>query len=148
MYKTTAQDFAVFKDEALYWLERFGLKSYRVGILHQALDSDRGLARCYWNTDGSRWAHIVLNTKVNWDLTPDLMEIPRAAFHEVCELLLSQVTTVLREERSETTVDDLTHALIITLETAIWLPDYTARTTLKQEPAVPAVERKASPRKR
>ena len=123
-FPTTPDQFAIFQEEAALWLDRFGLKEWQVFILHENLEDVGILAQCHWKTP-SRQAKLILNTKV--DVAPSDNKVRVAAFHEVCELLLSQTTEVLEEIRPWTWYNAEIHRIIRTLENAVWWPDWKAR---------------------
>ena len=84
-YKTTAKDFALFKRECKWWIERFGLADWDVMWSHEQ-DDPGTMANC--RSDYAMQATITLNAV--WEATrPTEKEIKLTAKHEAMELLLA-----------------------------------------------------------
>lgn len=120
---TTAQ-FELFREEVRYWIERFGLKQWQLFIAHEELDDAGSLARVTWKRDQMQ-AKIMLNKVL--DNKEQDANIARAGFHEVVELLLAEVSDQIMETLAYSRADAMTHQLIRTLENAVWMPDWLAR---------------------
>lgn len=116
MTKTTREQFELFETEALFWLDRFGLTEWETFIVHEDCQDSGTLADCGWRITG-RQARIRFNLKIikstSWE------HIARAAFHEVCELMLSDTTDMLWRGHSEAVVERETHRIIRRLENAV-----------------------------
>ena len=84
-YKTTKKDFQEFKKEAWYWIEYFGLKSWEYDFRHEKTDFENARAE-YTAYLEARYVCIRLN--ITFAFKPNLKEIRSAAFHEICHLLL------------------------------------------------------------
>ena len=114
--KTTKKQFEIFKIEAERWIRQLGLTEWEVYYSHCKL----GLkAQCKYNLIG-RNATISLSTEyiddsIDYDLESD---IKRSAFHEVCELLLGPLESMV-VQRYALGADDVreeTHRIIRRLE--------------------------------
>ncbi|MEL7638196.1 MAG: hypothetical protein AAGU21_01010 [Solidesulfovibrio sp.] len=123
-FETTAEHFAMFEEEVALWIERFGLKSWQLFIEHVDCGDLGTRARVHWSL-GQRQAKIKLNKVCNSAASETNVRV--AAFHEVCELFFSDLTSELWLTRSDAFVDALTHGLIRTLENVVWWPDWKAR---------------------
>lgn len=117
IFETTPEQFAAFKDECEYWIDRMGLKSWWVDIEHVDLEDESVTARCLWKSQARR-ASLRLNTKSNENASESA--IRRAAFHEVCELMLSPISDGLYEAWGDRRVDTETHIIIHMLENTLW----------------------------
>jgi len=86
--KTTEKDFQIFKKKAVYWIEKLGLKNWRV-VYEHSLVRDEGVAHNYSYLPGMVCT-LTLSTEYDAD---DYSEysIRRSAFHEVIELLLARL---------------------------------------------------------
>ncbi len=116
--KTTKKHFAIFKKECEYWLDYFGIKDYDVSFKHVLINPD-SCAETSWNIVG-RVATITLN--INWtnsSLTD--LDLKRTAFHEVCELLLGDMTHYLSAYYSVSFMEMNTHILITRLENSVFM---------------------------
>lgn len=117
---TTEEHFKAFQEEALRWIEFFGLKGWQVDFRHADLEKNR--ADISYGL-GSRIAAITLST--NWSHDPVTEEkVRRSAFHEVCELLLGRLSIFAKERFNveEFQIDEEVHALIRTFENVIFQP--------------------------
>ena len=117
-FTTTSEHFAIFQQEAKYWIEWFSLMDWKVGFQHRE-DLKESLAQC-WGNSRDRNAQLVLAT--DWageDPTPDTLS--RVAFHEVAELWLVNLCQ-LAEARNYDSLEaeKETHRLIRLLENRVW----------------------------
>lgn len=118
--KTTKKQFSLFKKEALLWLEIFGLeKIWTVKISLVKVDGDIA-GQCWWKYSG-KIARIVLNTELPEDDYDD-ESIRRTAFHEVCELLLAETSSIAQARFNVCEEDHkrATHCVIRVLETVLF----------------------------
>ena len=123
--ETTPEDFATFKEEAEYWLDKFSLRSWNVVYFHKGNEF-----KAWIKSDHiGRIASIGLS--VDWkDNDTTHKDVSRSAFHEVCELLLAGITIIAEIDICTSDYNDLCeakHAIIRRLEHSIWLPDYSLR---------------------
>jgi len=114
-YKTTKKDFEVFKKEAEYWLEYFHLHDWEVHFEH--CDARGNRARC-WSDISGRMGTLEFGTE--WSKKPDKYELQIAAFHEVCELLLSRLSTLPLNMFDSDYISEITHEIIRRLENTIF----------------------------
>lgn len=121
MVELTERDFEIFKDEAQYWIDKFGLLDWRIDFDFAKLDDDRSAQLDYmWK---GKCCCICLN---KWPLKRySEEEIKQSAFHEVCELLLVELRRtaldeeIPYEERAGLT-DAAAHGVIRRLENSVF----------------------------
>jgi hypothetical protein len=118
VYKTSKRHFKLFRDEVLMFIDIFGLMGWEVYFEHKKYLSNVQ-AVCITNQQG-RTCTIALSTE--WiALKPTDLEVRRAAFHEVCELLLSRLNTFAKYRFvRESQIDEECHNLIRILERVLW----------------------------
>ena len=118
VYKTTKRHFKVFCDEARKFMDMFGLAGWEVYFEHKKYLSN-AVAVCVSNQQG-RTCTMSLSTE--WvELKPTDAEVRKAAFHEVCELLLSRLTGFAKDRFvRESQIDEESHNIIRTLERVLW----------------------------
>ena len=124
--KTTKKHFKLFKKECKYWLNRFDLGSWRADIRHytQAGLIEGALAYCDPNWT-MRTCCIGLQKKVSDGALVNKKVISKAAFHEVCELLLHMLRIIAEVNAGPNTLDEVNnynHAIIRRMEKAVWEP--------------------------
>jgi len=86
--RTTAADFRLFKAEAKKWIERFGLKEYRVSFVHET-SKEFAATRAWFHSDGT-----IAEIGLSQDWAGDEVTKSRVAlcaFHEVCHILLDEL---------------------------------------------------------
>lgn len=117
-YKTTEEDFELFKSECQKWIDFFGLKSWEVFHSHQNLNDNA--AWCLFNDLKERLVRIGL--AVNWDDTePTKHAVRLAAFHEVCEVLIFRLFDLaISRYSTEDQLLEARHELIRTLENCVF----------------------------
>lgn len=121
MVELNEQDFQIFKDEAKYWIDKFGLKDWRIGFEFKKHDND-AYAQCDSQLLG-RWAYLILN---KWqDEKPSFIQIKKSAFHEVCEVLFQELRrTALNEnipyDERVILTDAAAHGVIRRLENSVF----------------------------
>ena len=117
----TVKYFILFKQEALYWINIFGLKGWDI-IFTNKYDTENR-ATIGWKVTG-RIAKI--NLSRNWEegttaVTPE--NIKKAAFHEVCELFFSRLQ-MMAEGRlcnNKDCIEEEVHSIIRTLENTVFI---------------------------
>lgn len=115
MYKTTKKDFAEFKGEVGYWKLYFGLLNWEVECCHA--DAEGSRARCWVDIPGRM---ATLELALSWNETPQKNSIKLSAFHEICELLLRDLSGMCEAFYSKRLVDQKTHDVIRRLENTIF----------------------------
>lgn len=120
MQQLTDLDFSVFKAEAKKWIEVFGLKDWAVTFDFAPLENS--IAECLVNWS-AKAALVTLGKFPRGEGTQE--DIKRAAFHEVCELLLTDMEyTALNEEiphdERKLMTEIARHAVIRRLENSIF----------------------------
>lgn len=119
IYKTTKEDFAVFKAEVAFWQSALGLLDWQIYTRHRRLTKSQGLTEVNL---GARCATVILSTELrNYDDPPDELTIKQIAFHEVCEVFLARFM-ICAESRFVTRdeLDEARHEIIRTLEKVIF----------------------------
>lgn len=118
VYKTTKRHFKLFCDEVDKFVGLFGLVGWEVYFDHKTYVSS-AQSVCITDQQG-RTCTIALATE--WvALKPTDLEVRKAAFHEVCELLLSRMNTFAKGRFvREDQIDEETHNLIRILERVLW----------------------------
>jgi hypothetical protein len=118
MFKTTKKHFRVFKSECAYWIRTFGLIDWEVYYFHENnSDNDRA-----WLTQKVVGRVCGLFLGKNWgSIKPTKRLVRLAAFHEVCELLLTRLDIEAKFRFAlEDNVNEARHAVIRVLEKVIW----------------------------
>ncbi|WP_304048942.1 hypothetical protein [Desulfovibrio piger] len=87
------QAFALFKSECQKWIDLLGLKDWSVNFAFEHLESSR--AECLVNWTGKSCT-IVLGKFPKDDMEID--DVRKSAFHEVCELLLTDMEFTALDE--------------------------------------------------
>jgi len=118
VYKTSKRHFKLFCDEARKFIDIFGLVGWEVYFDHKQYLSTE-LAICMTDQQ-ARTCTIALSP--NWvGLKPTDLEVRKAAFHEVCELLLSRSSTFAKDRFvEESQIDEESHNIIRILERVLW----------------------------
>ena len=116
--ETTKKDFELFKKEFLKWINFFGLLNWRLFFYHEKTDED-SFAIITCETE-NRVAGVTLNKIFPAeDYFPE--NIKMVAFHEVCELLLSDISDLAKSRFiNETDIDTEIHRIIRTLENTVF----------------------------
>lgn len=126
MAKKKSTYFDIFKEECLYWIDVFGLH-YDLLILEK---EGEGANRAQTGADHSS-KNVVIFFNTSWgDGDPEGQtdeSVRRAAFHEVCEVLLNPIDTMLSLYYTEHLIEPERHRVIIILENTLWKPDYERR---------------------
>ena len=124
-YKTTPKHFALFKKHVELWLDHFGLKDWETIISHETPgDCKDGTVMGACLADlASRGAYIHLCLEWNQKITDEL--IKGTAFHETCELLLSELDILAKtREIHPYQLDSARHAIIARLYNSIAAEKY------------------------
>lgn len=120
-YTTTPEHFALFKHEAQWFIDLFGLWDWRVEFRHELQEGD--LAACEHNTGCGKVATLTLST--DWgDHNPTPEQMRKTAFHEVCHLLLADALGAacfmdLSPQQRFMHLDRAHHAIIRRLENVV-----------------------------
>jgi hypothetical protein len=119
MKVTTEKHFEIFKRECEKWIKRFGLLGHRFYYIH-ADGPTQYLAYCICpNAHQDRVFTLGLSKTLNCDYS--MINLKRAAFHEVMEAFLYRLNNVARcryvvpEE-----IEDEVHNIIRTLENVVF----------------------------
>ena len=118
--KLTQKHFEIFKKECLKWIDFFGLVQWQIHFTFKSLENRAQIAfNCV-----SGCATIILSSK--WEEnSKDFINdynIRKAAFHEVCELLLGRLNDMVSQRYglNEGDVDEEIHRIIRTLENKVF----------------------------
>jgi hypothetical protein len=113
-YKTSDKHFRFFQSRFLHWQKELGLTNYKAYFSHEKDDSS--FAWINVNEDG-RVCTVWLNKVFTEE--PTLINLELHAFHEVCELLLWDMSSNLTCTFSLREVAKMTHDVIRRLESLI-----------------------------
>ena len=105
----------LFKKEANYWLNYFGLLDFDVQIKISE-NNEECLAFVIVSHPNKI---VVLKISKLWDELSDL-KIRETAFHEVCEVLLSRLRSLACGTFSDEVVDETCHSIIGRLQNSIF----------------------------
>lgn len=118
MAKTTKKDFELFKETCEFYIEFFGLKDWR--FYYEHIELTDSFAQVSYNFVG-KCCTVAFNKKL-----PDRYEvieerkIRESAFHEVCEILLAEMTNKLEWNFNEQEVQTMAHSVIRRLENSVF----------------------------
>lgn len=113
--KTTKWHTEFFIKRVHYWQELLSLMDWRIDMFTQDLGETVDAAAKV-NFEG-KCASITLNSKIGGKWTKKLLD--KCAFHEVCEILLSQLAGYAKTMTSDTEVNERVHDIIRTLENVV-----------------------------
>lgn len=119
MYALTESDFKLFKLECQKWLSFFGITEWEISYLFESLDGTRAESRVNWR---SRQCVFVLTTH---SPKADRFDVQKSAFHEVCELLLTELELLafddeIPQEARRDMAESARHAVIRRLENSVF----------------------------
>jgi len=134
--ETTTKNFEYFTKECKYWIDRFQLREWEFRFTHRNHKKlSDSLAWYEYNWEG-RLAEIGLST--NWDKTnTTIYHLSKAAFHEVCEILLANLESTARMDICPSQIHELIackHSVIRRMEWAIWEPYYAKNNRRNEHP--------------
>ena len=130
MPKTIKKHFDLFVAEFEYWIERFHLREWKIYYKHEK--SKKLPDTLAWITTNWKGRSCVVGLNPDWgefDIVSDF-ELCRCAFHEVCELLLSDLGSIATMDICPTQGDEFeskVHSVIRRMEWAIWQLDWEGR---------------------
>lgn len=125
-YDLQQEHLVIFKNEVVYWQNRFGLLDWEINLQFQdPTDEHLGrdvMAWTAWSPESCAAMIVLVN---RWaTIEPTDGEVRKAAFHEVCELLLNDLRDNLLPNVNQ---DKMVHNVIRRLEASVWLPEYQRR---------------------
>jgi len=112
--------FNLFKEECLYWINEFSLNDWEVSF--DRTDDYECVAKICWNTLAKN-ATIVLSSRLDKESSHEFY-IRGAAFHEVCELLLSYLVDELIPIYASEYIQEKVHSIIRRLENTFFNKKY------------------------
>jgi len=115
-YQLTDKQIKFFISEVQRWCKFFSINDWEVMVDDNAEDGTYG--QCLGDTP-SRLS--VISVRGDWDVEPSNKRLSRTAFHEVCELMLIDLST-LAEDRFVTRrqLETERHRVIRKLENVVW----------------------------
>jgi len=123
----TEQDYENFKDEFRYWTQRYSLNNWEFHFFFED-DSEENPSRARLMTDHDARICLVTLCKVWEGEEPTEIAIRQSAYHEVVELLLSNMNLLIRQRSVlEREVEEQVHVVIRTLENAHYFEDIKRR---------------------
>ena len=126
--KTTKKHFEIFKKEAEYWIQKFGLLDWNIYFSWGVEDGTNKAEVC---SNASAMNATIYLTK-NWTAEEPLCEkeIRENAFHEICHVLLAPMNNFRGNEDSDLARgyrEGAVHGVIQRLLNTVWKQDYEAR---------------------
>lgn len=117
---TNKRDFEIFKKECAAWQKKLGLLDWQVEYHHEEDDVDY---RACCSADYSGRCAVISLAK-EWDRKPTTWDIKKNAFHEMCELMITNLAIMARSRWGFTMedVEAAEHILIRTLENVLFKP--------------------------
>ena len=117
MHELTQKQIKYFTSEVTRWAEFWGINDWQVLIDCEG-EGDAAYATCFGDIP-SRLSVISLSPE--WDIEPTDERLSRNAFHEVCELLLMEMST-LADQRytTEEALEGARHKIVRVLENVVW----------------------------
>ena len=121
--RTTKEHFRIFQDEAQYWIERFGLKNWRIVFTHEKWDHEESSYANYGYNAEDR--NVTINLEPDWqDEKVTEYQLRRSAFHEVVHVLLCRLRYLaLCRTLGRLEIDEELHTVIRIMENAVWEPE-------------------------
>lgn len=114
--KTNKTQFQIFKKACARWIDFFGLKDWSVYYRHEY--DEKNMASIVYNLQGKA-ATIYLSTEWNIRVTKKL--IRRAAFHEICELMLARLVICSRSRFvTDDEIAEAVHGIVRRLENTVF----------------------------
>lgn len=92
MFQLSEKDFDIFKSECLKWIDLFGITEWEISFSFEYLENAR--AECRINWLGKTCVICLTNFSPKYDK----FDIKKSAFHEVCELLLTEMEYISLDE--------------------------------------------------
>lgn len=120
MVELKEHDFQVFKDEADFWIKEFGLFDWSITYAFEELEDCYAECRINWQ---GKCAELALHKWPHKERSKQ--DIRKSAFHEVCELLLTDleyhtVNDAIPQEERERLTEMARHGVIRRLENSIF----------------------------
>ena len=115
-YQLTEKQIKYFITEVQRWCKYWSINDWEVMVDDNADEGTYG--QCY----GDRPSRLsIISIRGDWDVEPSNKRISRTAFHEVCELMFMDLST-LAEHRFVTAeqLETERHRLIRKLENVVW----------------------------
>jgi hypothetical protein len=118
--KTSKKDFAIFKEQFQYWIQKMGLLSWEYSYIHSKENTARADVIC---DHASKMVRVTLHEDwENDELTH--RTICMVAFHEAHEVKYSQLSKLMSQFYSEDLTCQMIHELIRLDESYIFEPYY------------------------
>ena len=113
--KTTKKHFELFKREVYKWQDALGLKDWRISFQH--VNDEECYGGLAYTDKPQLNRTITFALTKDWDDSPIIAGIKRAAFHETCELRLLELRiAALDRSSTKEDIDAKVHAVIRRLE--------------------------------
>jgi len=115
-HELSPEQFKYFADQVKYWCHYFGVSDWYVQIDTEAAADNFG--ECSGELEDRNAA---VSVAMNWERSPDDLELSGIAFHEVCELMLRDIA-LLGAERfvSWRELETARHRVIQMLHNSVW----------------------------
>lgn len=110
--------FRVFQEESLYWQKYLGLGDWRIFFGNEELKDEEDSTRYAEITFNWDARFVTINLNKNWNGKTEL-EVRRVAFHEVCHMLISEISSYTYHRDFE----EHQHIVIRRLENSVFCND-------------------------
>ena len=114
----------LFTDRVRFWQEHLGLLSWCIDVLPQMKDTSEASTYVNNTEAGVSNRRVTVAYSLGFihdEKTTDEM-VDKAAFHEVCEVLLVPLRTMAQRAAGDHLVDNEVHAVIRVLENRLFRP--------------------------
>jgi len=112
--KTTQKDFELFVSECKKWIIFWGISEYRIEFYHEKIDGSRAQTKDYGHTMA---CDIIFSKEL---CSTEIDKIKKAAFHEVCEVMLMKIRDMADTDHSFSVVNQEIHSIIRRLENTVF----------------------------
>lgn len=119
MYETDDKQFDFFRSEFIKWAKLLGLVSWEFCFFNGMLE-DKDAQAFIIDYQEDRLAKVYYSS--SWSIEPTLKDISKVAFHEACEVFLSDIESLLDPENKdeEEEIRREIHKIIRTLENIVF----------------------------
>lgn len=117
-YPTSKRDFDLFVKECIRWRNVLNLRDWDIVYYHETYDVKGKFRACTTDFPDDRCAAIYLDPV--WDEKPTKYLLSRTAFHEICEVRLSDIRKMTNTEYSTEQKNTEFHKIIVLLENILF----------------------------
>jgi hypothetical protein len=117
-YKVTKKEYEYFKTQFLKWADLLGVKDWEFFFTYGRVDEEKDYRACIFGDPDNRLVAIYFDPE--WDIKPHNRELSMVAFHEVCEVLFSDLRNLLPEKVNDAFGRREIHKIIRILENTMF----------------------------